>query len=237
MNMVVALLKYGAIPGVKQASRTQTLLHVAAEYGQPDLTKLILQDGGIDINQCDISGKTPLHYVAKYGRTEIVNVMLADNKIDINPLDVHGLTPLHVAVNRHHAPVVKLLLQDKRIDINKAGNNALTPLEHAIKCCVRNPDTSCWLDKKRMTNNMEIINLLIQHDQMTTVATSTLTKLLNLAQEEKCQYVVDIIAQKLFINSLIIEDFEGVALGIDKFSNKAQLLKSVQISNIKWHRK
>jgi ankyrin repeat protein len=72
-------------------------LHVAAEFGQAEITRVLL-DYGADVTLLDAENNAiPLCWAAFFGRPEVVAVLLATDS-QLNQRNVHGLTPLGCAV-------------------------------------------------------------------------------------------------------------------------------------------
>lgn len=75
-----------------------TPLHVAAERGNTEVVKLLLE-AKADIDPKDDDGKTPLHWAVHSGRSEAVKVLI-EAGADINARDNDGNTPLDIAIQR-----------------------------------------------------------------------------------------------------------------------------------------
>ncbi|XP_066998891.2 uncharacterized protein [Anabrus simplex] len=87
----------------------ETILHVAARYGNEKCVK-ILKKYGADINVKNLKGSTPLHGAVDGENAAIVLYLL---KCGANPSasDSNGITPLHKAVKNRSLKVLKLLLK------------------------------------------------------------------------------------------------------------------------------
>lgn len=92
-----------------------TPLIIAAQYGEPDIVKLLIAKGA-NPNSKDYSGDTALHWAAYKGYTSVVNVLIAAGA-DINAKSNMNYTPLMEAVrqgNRNepgHRLVVQQLIE------------------------------------------------------------------------------------------------------------------------------
>ena len=91
--------------------RERTALHLAAEFGQTDILRLLLtqESRGLDVNtQALGSQKTALFPAARLGRTEVAELLL--DTVDPNLPDESGATPLDFAILFERIPIVELLL-------------------------------------------------------------------------------------------------------------------------------
>lgn len=81
---------------------------LAAGRGHTDIVKLFLDDGAVDIDSCDISGRTCL--VFGIAHAAVVD-MLLERKADTELQDLDGATPLHLAIKGLHTESALLLLK------------------------------------------------------------------------------------------------------------------------------
>ena len=91
--------------------RRDSLLHVAARYGDIDLLAF-LKDQGIDVNISRIGNEvyTPLHKACRYGRIDAVKWLL-NNGAAIEAGSGRNATPLIAAAMGGNLEVVRLLLE------------------------------------------------------------------------------------------------------------------------------
>eukprot|EP00927_Polykrikos_kofoidii_P065273 TRINITY_DN61055_c0_g1_i1.p1 TRINITY_DN61055_c0_g1~~TRINITY_DN61055_c0_g1_i1.p1 ORF type:complete len:1142 (-),score=168.33 TRINITY_DN61055_c0_g1_i1:8-3397(-) len=88
-------------PDVRAGDRgMRTALHVAAEYGQLECARMLLQCGS-DPNLADACGETPLHAACRRGDARLAELLLSWPRNGIVGKNVHlrnhaGRTPLHV---------------------------------------------------------------------------------------------------------------------------------------------
>jgi uncharacterized protein len=75
----------------------QTLLHVAAARGQPEIAAYLIAMGA-DVNKRAEDGKTALHYAATYQDIEIVTALI-EAGADLSIKDKHGNAPLWDAMS------------------------------------------------------------------------------------------------------------------------------------------
>jgi len=85
----------------------ETALHKAAEKGNIEIVKLLLENGAkIDVE--DTEGWRPLHMAAWNGEQKVVKLLL-EKKADVNAQNKYGKIPLSMAYQNQHASVVKLI--------------------------------------------------------------------------------------------------------------------------------
>lgn len=111
----------------------QTLLSWAIENGHQVVVKLILEDGGLNLNlnSKDNTGQTLLSKAAATGNQVLVQLLLAQNTIDPNSKDGSGQTPLSQAAENGHIDVVNLLVKRDTITLHmliQEGKQALIKL-------------------------------------------------------------------------------------------------------------
>lgn len=104
----VLLARYAdtAVKGMKYGKLKVTPLHLAAEAGNLDAAKILLEHNA-DVNGAD-SNVTPLHMAAGMGHYEVVELLL-ENGADVNARDWEERTPLVWALRTERDEVVELL--------------------------------------------------------------------------------------------------------------------------------
>ena len=109
----------------KDSSKEFTLLHFAANFGDTNVTKLLLEEGAnIDIK--DQNKNTPLHLAASNGHTDIAKLLLEKGS-DLSVVNKEGNTSLHLAASNGHTDTVKFLMEEGSdlSVVNKEGNTSL----------------------------------------------------------------------------------------------------------------
>ena len=131
---------------VKLTPKKNTVLHVAAQFGQAECVKWILGLGSPSslLQQPNEKGDTPLHLAAREGHWTVVKNLIdaakklgegdtergavADCTVILRMINNDKDTALHEAVRNHHPEVVKLLIQDDPDFAYGANAEGNTPL-------------------------------------------------------------------------------------------------------------
>ena len=108
-----------------------TPLHTAAQSGDVDKVRELLEGGKYDVNCVDEYGWTPLHEAASEGHLGVVRLLISEFKADVNIHNKSGLTPLHWAASEGHLGVVRVLISEFKADVNVHNDSGLTPLHGA----------------------------------------------------------------------------------------------------------
>ena len=139
-----AIQVFDDIP-VQLTPKGNTVLHIAAQFGQAELVEKILQFPSLSpfLRQPNMKGDTPLHLAAREGHLTAVKNLIAAAKRLQGDTEGEGTTvckamlrmsneeedtALHVAVRYHHPLVVKLLIQEDPDFIYGANSEGNTPL-------------------------------------------------------------------------------------------------------------
>ena len=105
------------INGIDEHGRTP--LSYAAQNGDSDVVKSLLQHEAIKVNIPDRSNHSPpIHYAILEGYDEVVRLLLNHKDTEINIVDHSGQTPLHIAARCGHWKIAALLLGKADIKIN-----------------------------------------------------------------------------------------------------------------------
>ena len=97
-------------------SSGNTLLHIAAKYGQKEIICFLI-DNGADLEKRNRKLWTPLHYAAGERDVSVVELLL-EKGATVEPYGKDS--PLHIAVYNDRVEIAELLL-DHGADINKRG--------------------------------------------------------------------------------------------------------------------
>ncbi|EKD17225.1 uncharacterized protein L3040_008869 [Drepanopeziza brunnea f. sp. 'multigermtubi'] len=108
VQIAKALLNRGADVDLPTGDRGQTPLHLAAENGDEEMVRFLLNAGASIYARSD-SKTTPFYRAARSGNLNVLR-LLYDKGSDINAKSWDGWTPLMEAVENGHAAAVKLLL-------------------------------------------------------------------------------------------------------------------------------
>lgn len=107
----------------------ERLILFAAEKGDLEVVRKILEHNPEAVKARDKDGYTPLHRAAYENHKEVAELLLS-YKADINAKTEFGWTPLHSACKWNHPDMVALLLQHDA-DINALSDGNQTPLHIA----------------------------------------------------------------------------------------------------------
>ena len=107
----------------------ETLLHIAATSGQPDLVSLLLESNA-EVNTRTTSGMTPLYCAASTGDEESVTSLL-DYRADVSGVTTQGWTVLHAATDGGLDLLLVQRLHKLGIDITARNVNGETALHFA----------------------------------------------------------------------------------------------------------
>ena len=85
------------------------LIHWAADRGNKDIVKLLLDIKDLDVNQKDNEGQTALHYACSCGHLEVIETLLNCSKLDRNIRDNDNLLPEDAAVDKEVIDLLRVL--------------------------------------------------------------------------------------------------------------------------------
>ena len=108
-------------------------LHLAAESGDVDKVRELLQSGEYNVNCTDSNGRTPLHYACAKGHLDMVKVLISDFNADVLFKDINGCIPLIDAALNGWEHVVLTLLNEYHCPSNIKSKNNKTLLHWACK--------------------------------------------------------------------------------------------------------
>jgi len=114
-------------------SNNATPLIWAIKYGNCALSKVLLDQGGVDPTLADKEGLTPLTHAAKAGQEEVVKLLLERWNGNPDSLDCGGRTPLSWAAQSGHEGVVKTFLERADINPDSLDKDGRTPLSWAAQ--------------------------------------------------------------------------------------------------------
>ena len=112
------------------AAATAEDIHSAAETGDLDSVKVLLQQDPSRITAVDGGGYTPLHKASYAGQADVVRY-LVELGADLDPVSSSGSTSLHGAAYYGHQAVVEILIE-AGADVNVSNNGGYTPLLSAL---------------------------------------------------------------------------------------------------------
>ena len=110
-----------------------TPLHLAAESGDVDKVRELLQSGEYNVNCTDSNGRTPLHYACIGGNKNLVQTLIRDYKADIKAKDSGDNTPLNVAAMNGKKDITLFLFNEFESDINAKDSSGMTLIHKACQ--------------------------------------------------------------------------------------------------------
>lgn len=94
-----------------QKANGATPVYVAADSGNLNCIKILIEEGACDAGLPDDARITPLHRAVSNGHLDVAEYLLKTAGVDVDPKDFSGSTPLHHAVRKSNNAMVNLLLQ------------------------------------------------------------------------------------------------------------------------------
>ena len=118
----------GIIDVDSRYTKDQTVLHIAAQHGDPEFMRWLLIDCGAKalVDAQDENMETPLFPASRYGRLEATQLLL-DQGATVDHRNWQERTPLHRAAENGHHDVAQLLI-DHGADVNAKNVYSWTPL-------------------------------------------------------------------------------------------------------------
>ena len=106
----------------------QQLLDAAERGDVEEVSSLLTNNPGLDVNCPNERQITALHYASGYGCVEVVKLLLAHPHINVNVRVEEGQTPLSLGCWNGKVSVVEVLLKDPRVDVTLDDIDGRTPL-------------------------------------------------------------------------------------------------------------
>lgn len=147
----------------------------AAERGELDSVKILLESDPQLLNITDQGGYTPLHKAAYNGHPEMVDYLISKGA-DLNVQSNSGSTPLHGAAFYGHPDAVRVLIEKgAEVDIKNLGGftpflsacaggrveSASLLLEHGADINALTADSSSALLNALYNDNLDLVRLLV----------------------------------------------------------------------------
>ncbi|KAK4208516.1 ankyrin repeat-containing domain protein [Rhypophila decipiens] len=112
--LVKKLLKNQDIKAYQEDAYGRWPLHLAVRSANPDIARLLLEHGGVDVNARDRDGMTALHTAVVAGRRSSLQLLLSHGVgvgvVDMQACDYNGRTALHLAAYFRHYDIYKDLV-------------------------------------------------------------------------------------------------------------------------------
>ena len=111
-----------------------TPLHYAAESGDLDKARELLETGKYDVNNTEgIYRDTPLHSACRGGHLDMVRMLISEFKADMNIVNRYNKTLLHEAAEYGKEDVALALINEFGCDTNIRGCDGTTVLHSACR--------------------------------------------------------------------------------------------------------
>ncbi|KAK4233335.1 ankyrin repeat-containing domain protein [Achaetomium macrosporum] len=109
-------------------------LHIAAQRGNEEIVRILLQQGKVDCNERDSDGRTALMYAVIEGHETMVRVLLAHGA-RVDDVDRDRRSALHLAVLHRRESVLRVLLDHRGpgLDLDAYDVSGWTPLHMAVE--------------------------------------------------------------------------------------------------------
>lgn len=107
-SLVQKLLKEDKNLIFMKTQSNESVLHVAAQFGDDKVFKLLL-DAGADINVMNNRRSKPIHMTTMFGKKEMTE-MLLQKGASLREMNAFGLYPIQYAVDSGNIPLVELLI-------------------------------------------------------------------------------------------------------------------------------
>lgn len=106
-------------------------LHEAAQKGQLQRVKQLVEKEGINALNSDEKETTALHVAAQFNQLAVVKYFIEILKVNKDILDPQQETALHVACKKGHAPLVKYLISQAKMNKHQRNVRGEAPLHVA----------------------------------------------------------------------------------------------------------
>ena len=128
-EMVTELLENGASINAKHSKNGRTPLHLAAEYGEEEMVKLLILKGA-DKNTLDNSETTPLCSAAYFGHVAAALALMAEGA-DVNiRCSQLKRSVVHLVAEKGHVDILRAAIEHG-VDLGATDSNQWTALHHA----------------------------------------------------------------------------------------------------------
>ena len=108
-----------------------TALHWAAQEGNFDSVKALLDSQTNVVNSSDNKGLTALHLACLNGHLDVVNILI-ERGANVDAVDNDGTTPILYAVMENYLDIV-LMLAENGCNMNVSDEDGNTPLHWAVE--------------------------------------------------------------------------------------------------------
>lgn len=119
----------------------ETLFQIACKRGSVKLSKLLINQPGVDINVCDNEGMTPFLWGVKEGKFELIKALVESNKCNINDSAKDGKNAFLIAVELQNMELIKYF-----IDLYSQYNKPKSKSKSKSKKNKQNENNNLYVD-------------------------------------------------------------------------------------------
>lgn len=131
MTKVMSLIQFGVNKDCEGNNGITPLLH-AAQRGNTDVVKYLVEKAKVDVNVIDVMGNTILTSAVDSKKLDLLDYFIKKVKLDINKSNQYGNTVLMYAISKGHFDIVNYLLT-YGAELNVHNKQFETPLMIAAK--------------------------------------------------------------------------------------------------------
>lgn len=180
LERVKSLIEKGA--NVNATFFEAPLFYRLSIEGHEELIKLLIEEGGANVNAANADGATPLHWVCKNGYIEAAKLLIKKGANVNATISNHRWTPLHWACEKGLIKVAKLLIENGA-NLNATDIDGLTPLNLAY--LHNHIELAKWLISRLLLKNLkEEEPDFIKHQDLSAYWKEQILKIKYLPQEE-----------------------------------------------------
>ncbi|KAL3270517.1 hypothetical protein HHI36_021056 [Cryptolaemus montrouzieri] len=217
----------------------KTPLHDAAQFGQLECVKLLVQNGA-DINAIKRSDWTPLMLACTKSDKNYLDIVeyLLEKDAYLNFKNKDGWTPIHLAARNENSSILQLLLKCPKADVTvktRNGRNALhISALHGnvdnVKLLISKLDPNSIdssgntpFHESVLSGNIQVIDYLVENGAEISVTNKTGANALHLAAGQNLEHVINLLVNvyNFDINCVDLNGYSALHWAARKNCNNA----------------